>query len=155
MAWEWVSPTATAVAGISGVFFTWLTAKQGRESQAAADVRAHGFDQEKTVRAEKREVYVGFLDGMMAIDAFFATQAPDAEATKVFQGARQSLLTMRLVAPDAVVEAARALLDNAERALEVRASEGQGVMRMNDGPLWRACTRGMGHDLGYVGLDDR
>ena len=35
MAWEWVAPVATATAsiavGVGGVFFTWLTGKQGRE----------------------------------------------------------------------------------------------------------------------------
>lgn len=31
MAWEWVAPVATASAGAVGVFFTWLSGKQGRD----------------------------------------------------------------------------------------------------------------------------
>lgn len=31
MAWEWVSPIATACAGAFGVYFTWFAGKQGRE----------------------------------------------------------------------------------------------------------------------------
>jgi len=30
MAWEWVAPVATATAGMTGVFFTWLSGRQGR-----------------------------------------------------------------------------------------------------------------------------
>src|SRR5687768_7372518 len=31
MAQEWIAPVATAPLGIAGVFFTWLTGRQGRE----------------------------------------------------------------------------------------------------------------------------
>jgi hypothetical protein len=39
MAWEWVSPFATASAGVVaggiGIYFTWLTGTHARESQRA------------------------------------------------------------------------------------------------------------------------
>jgi hypothetical protein len=41
MAWEWVAPVATATVGVAGVFFTWLSGKQGRDhaEKLAEDAR--------------------------------------------------------------------------------------------------------------------
>jgi hypothetical protein len=61
MTYEWVSPSATAVTAGLGLFFTWLTSKQGREHaenvarQACAAARQLAHD------ARKGDAYVDLL----------------------------------------------------------------------------------------------
>lgn len=38
MAWEWVSPVSTAVAGVAGVYFTYRAGKQGRDHAEAVAI---------------------------------------------------------------------------------------------------------------------
>lgn len=70
MAWEWVAPVATAVAsiavGVGGVFFTWLTGRQGREHAEA--ILAVQLSQDRLLASEARvqqrleTAYVDLLD---------------------------------------------------------------------------------------------
>ena len=39
MAWEWVAPTATAMVGVAGMWFTYRTGKKAREAQAESEKR--------------------------------------------------------------------------------------------------------------------
>ncbi len=54
MAWEWVSPIATATAGVAGIVFTWLTGKQARD-----DTRAIAREARQQQRLE--DAYVELL----------------------------------------------------------------------------------------------
>ncbi|MGN9894042.1 hypothetical protein [Micromonospora sp. L31] len=70
MAWEWVGPVATCIAGIGGVAGTVWTAGRGRKSQIEAmkiqaqNERAHGLI------AEKRAAYAQYLrSAEKAVDA--------------------------------------------------------------------------------------
>ena len=57
MAWEWVSPVATASAGVLGggvgAFFTWLTGKQSRDQ--ALDTLREQLGHERLQAREARE----------------------------------------------------------------------------------------------------
>jgi hypothetical protein len=55
MAWEWVGPVATATVAVPGIFFTWLTGKQGRD-----DARAIAKEAREQQRLEN--AYVDLLD---------------------------------------------------------------------------------------------
>ena len=66
MAWEWVSPVAAATTGVLGIFFTWLTGKQGRSH--AETITRDQLAQERLLANEAREqqrlenAYVELLD---------------------------------------------------------------------------------------------
>jgi hypothetical protein len=53
VAWEWVAPVATATAGVTGVFFTWLAGKQGREH--AASVSANQLANARLLAIDTRQ----------------------------------------------------------------------------------------------------
>ncbi|MGB8386684.1 hypothetical protein [Mycobacterium sp.] len=57
MAWEWVAPAATAAAtttvGVAGIFFTWLTGKQGRDH--AETISNQRLTHERLLAKEARE----------------------------------------------------------------------------------------------------
>ncbi len=55
MAYEWVAPVAVASVGAVGVVFTWLTAKQGRESAEQGAANAW-------TRQQKSEAYIRALE---------------------------------------------------------------------------------------------
>lgn len=55
MAYEWVAPVAAASIGAVGIVFTWLTAKQGRESAEQGAANAW-------TRQQKSEAYVRALE---------------------------------------------------------------------------------------------
>jgi len=69
MAWEWVSPVATASAGVVaggiGVYFTWLTGKQGRDhaETITRDQLAHErlLTREARVQQRLENAYVDLL----------------------------------------------------------------------------------------------
>jgi hypothetical protein len=62
---EWVAPVATGLAGIVGIFFTWLSGKQGREHAAdlAREEREHVRQLAKNDRVQRRleETYLALL----------------------------------------------------------------------------------------------
>jgi hypothetical protein len=70
MAWEWVAPVATATAsiavGVAGIFFTWLSGKQGRDH--AETVLSQQLAHERLLASEARDqqrletAYVDLLD---------------------------------------------------------------------------------------------
>lgn len=57
MAWEWVAPAATAATAVAlggaGIFFTWLTGKQGRDH--AETITRDQLDHERLLAREARE----------------------------------------------------------------------------------------------------
>jgi hypothetical protein len=57
MAWEWVAPAATAAAtttvGVAGIFFTWLSGKQGRDH--AETISGQQFAHARLLAKEARE----------------------------------------------------------------------------------------------------
>jgi hypothetical protein len=61
MAWEWVAPTATAVAAVSGVFFTWLTGRQGRDQVERMTHRAEETALRDRLVQDRREAYFAIL----------------------------------------------------------------------------------------------
>lgn len=65
MTWDWVAPVATAIVGIAGTTFTWLTGKQGRDhtehlTQQRLD---HEAEMAKDQRRQQRlaDTYVDLL----------------------------------------------------------------------------------------------
>jgi hypothetical protein len=61
MAWEWVAPAATGVAAVTGLFFTWLTAKQGRDQVERMARRAQETAVQDRLALERREAYFAAL----------------------------------------------------------------------------------------------
>ncbi len=61
MAWVWVAPVATAVAGAVGVFFTWLAGKQGRTQTERLARRAEDLAEKARIRQEQRDAYFALL----------------------------------------------------------------------------------------------
>ena len=68
MAWEWVSPVATASVGMAGILGTWLTGKQGRDDAKAIASQKLGHERllAKEDRHQQRleKAYVNLLDMM-------------------------------------------------------------------------------------------
>ncbi|HTX93863.1 MAG TPA: hypothetical protein VME67_02880 [Mycobacterium sp.] len=70
MAWEWVAPVATATAstavGVAGIFFTWLSGKQGRDH--AETISGQQFAHARLLAKEARDqqrlesAYVALLE---------------------------------------------------------------------------------------------
>jgi hypothetical protein len=70
MAWEWVAPVATATAsiavGVAGIFFTWLSGKQGRDH--AETISGQQLAHERLLASEARDqqrlenAYVNLLE---------------------------------------------------------------------------------------------
>jgi hypothetical protein len=61
MAWEWVAPTATALTGATGVFFTWLTGVQGRAQLDQQSRRTEESAERSRVLKEQRDAYLTVL----------------------------------------------------------------------------------------------
>ncbi|WP_306214586.1 hypothetical protein [Actinoplanes sp. RD1] len=61
MAWEWVAPVATAVAGASGAAFTWLAGRQGREHMERLAARSEKAAGEARLWQERRDAYFSLL----------------------------------------------------------------------------------------------
>jgi hypothetical protein len=61
VAWEWVAPTATAVAGVTGMFFTWLTGRQSRNHLEQMTRRAEETASRDRLTQERRDAYFAAL----------------------------------------------------------------------------------------------
>jgi hypothetical protein len=61
MAWEWVAPTATAIAGATGVFFTWLAGDKARSRAERLGQRAEDLAERSRVIKERRDAYLAVL----------------------------------------------------------------------------------------------
>lgn len=61
MAWEWVAPTATAIAGATGIFFTWLAGAQARSQAERLGRRAEALAERSRVIKERRDAYLAVL----------------------------------------------------------------------------------------------
>lgn len=57
MAWEWVAPAATGLAAVTGVFFTWLTGRQGRSQVERMARRTEEAAARDRLTQERREAY--------------------------------------------------------------------------------------------------
>lgn len=57
MAWEWVAPAATGLAAVTGVFFTWLTGRQGRSQVERMVRRTEEAAARDRLAQERREAY--------------------------------------------------------------------------------------------------
>ena len=67
MAWEWVSPTATAAVGIAAVGFASRTSRKGEDARARESESSRKHERELIVRRERLETFALFLG---AVDAF-------------------------------------------------------------------------------------
>ncbi len=67
MAWEWVSPTATAATGIAAVGFAYLTSKRGEDARGRESTSLRTHERELIVRRERLEMFAAYLG---AVDAF-------------------------------------------------------------------------------------
>lgn len=61
MACEWVSPSATAVTAVLGLYFTWLTGRQGREHARAVSRETSEAAQRLARDARESDAYVDLL----------------------------------------------------------------------------------------------
>ena len=61
MAYEWVAPSATAVTAGLGLFFTWLTGKQGREHAQDVSRQATAAARQLARDARRGDAYVDLL----------------------------------------------------------------------------------------------
>jgi hypothetical protein len=61
MAWEWVAPTAAALTGATGVFFTWLTGMQGRAQLDRQSRRTERSAERSRLLKEQRDAYLSVL----------------------------------------------------------------------------------------------
>ena len=61
MAWEWVAPTAAALTGATGVFFTWLTGAQGRAQLDRQSRRTEQSAERSRLLKEQRDAYLTVL----------------------------------------------------------------------------------------------
>ncbi len=61
MAWEWVAPTATAVVGATGVFFTWFTGAQARSQAERLARRTEEAAERSRPIKEQRDAYLTAL----------------------------------------------------------------------------------------------
>ena len=61
VAWEWAAPTATAVAGATGIFFTWLTGAQARSQAERLGRRTEELAERSRVVKERRDAYLAVL----------------------------------------------------------------------------------------------
>lgn len=84
MAWEWVAPVATAVAsiavGVGGVFFTWLTGKQGREHAVVGEAPVGDVGLPELVGLVGGEAFPGRAGPFVGLgrdESAFVQDAPD------------------------------------------------------------------------------
>ena len=61
MSLEWVGTLAAATVGAIGVFFTWLTGRQGRSQVAEMSAQSQMHAERQRVREERREAYFAVL----------------------------------------------------------------------------------------------
>jgi hypothetical protein len=61
MGWDWITPMATAITGIAGVFFTWLTATQGRHHLERLTREEQRRAADENVVRERRDAYLAAL----------------------------------------------------------------------------------------------
>ncbi len=64
MAWEWVAPAATGLAAVTGMFFTWLTGRQGRNQVERMARRTEEAATRDRLMQERREAYIAALVAM-------------------------------------------------------------------------------------------
>ncbi|ONF72164.1 hypothetical protein [Amycolatopsis keratiniphila] len=61
MAWEWVAPVTTGLTAVAGVFFTWLTGRQGRSQVERMAHRTEEAATRDRLALERREAYLTAL----------------------------------------------------------------------------------------------
>ncbi|MFI7680131.1 hypothetical protein [Actinophytocola sp. NPDC049390] len=61
MAWEWVAPTVTGAAAMSGMFFTWLTGRQSRLQVERMARRTEESAARDRLAQERRDAYFAAL----------------------------------------------------------------------------------------------
>ncbi len=61
VAWEWVAPVATAVAGTAGAFFTWLAGEQGRRHAERMLAQQQETDERASLTQARRDAYITAL----------------------------------------------------------------------------------------------
>ncbi|WP_278258820.1 phosphomethylpyrimidine synthase ThiC [Nocardioides convexus] len=81
MANEWIAPVATAVTGVAGVAFAWLTSRNtGRTQARASSGPGTGRRCRASLRHERRECYAALLNALDAVEALLQTEAAGLDA---------------------------------------------------------------------------
>lgn len=61
MAWEWVAPVTAGLTAVTGVFFTWLSGKQGRAQVERMARHAEEATTRDRLTHQRRDAYVTAL----------------------------------------------------------------------------------------------
>jgi hypothetical protein len=166
MAWEWVSPTATAAVGIGVVGFAYLTSRHADDTRAQDSQSSRRHERDLIVRRERLEMFAAYL---AAIDAFEAVlidtnatmgrwhkdaHSPNDPLPEAFTTMIDSLSEMRrryqaarLVGSAAVSDAGEAVDRNATEILRKITEPDTGWGLMRHGPRDDLLTA-MREDLG-------
>lgn len=68
MAWEWVAPTATAMVGVAGMWFTYRTGKKAREAQAESEKRTLAEARHRDLTTLRQDVYGRFIAAVKELE---------------------------------------------------------------------------------------
>ena len=74
MAWEWVAPVASASVGIVGIAATYLTGRQARESQQAAQREHFRENRQRELANAQRVLYAKFIGALRELSLLSSAQ---------------------------------------------------------------------------------
>jgi hypothetical protein len=105
VAYEWVAPTATAVTGVAGVFFTWLGGRTNARTQRDLLTAGHAHERDTALRLEKRAAFAALLGALAQCDRVLTEQGPVASRLR-FEIQKRLGAEDRQVAKEDLVRAA-------------------------------------------------
>ncbi|MCO5967918.1 hypothetical protein [Actinoallomurus soli] len=116
MTWDWLAPTTTGVVGLAGLVATSLTAYTQQRNQLKVLSIQRSHNEGDTLRAEKRDAYLKFLQCLNEVTSAIYGNLPDSTSIsygKIVAEAHEKLSSaldeLELVAPEWVVRYARIL----------------------------------------------
>lgn len=159
MAYEWVAPVATAAVGVTGVVFTYLTGREGRQTATSLAEAQRSHAQDDRLRDEKREAYTAYLEAasnarhaLLRIALLRGDGSRVAETRELRSSASAELNhrreQVRLVGSPGVREMARLHFGNYLEAFKAQATGGPIALdRDLEGALVAHLKRDLGHEL--------